>query len=264
LNLDCILEFQHEQFEFPRALDTLDPCSAFEELEMSSIAVDSHLHKAIRFYQASIGKKAVMAVTGVVLFGYLVGHLAGNMQVYLGAEQMDKYAAFLHSMPLLLWGVRALLVACVVLHITASLQLQKLKLDARPTGYVKKEAIESSLASRSMIWSGAMIAAFVVYHILDLTTGAAGAAQFRELRAYENLVYSFRRLPVSAFYIVGMILLCLHLYHGLWSIFQTVGFTHPRYTPMIKRLAAWVAILMAAGFISIPVAVLTGLIGSNL
>ena len=231
---------------------------------MSSIAVDSHLHKAIRFYQASIGKKAVMAVTGVVLFGYLVGHLAGNLQVYLGAEQMDKYAAFLHSMPLLLWGVRALLVACVLLHITASLQLQKLKLDARPTGYVKKQAIESSLASRSMIWSGAMIAAFVVYHILDLTTGATGAAQFRELRAYENLVYSFRRLPVSAFYIVGMILLGMHLYHGLWSIFQTVGFSHPRYTPMIKRLAAWVAILMAAGFISIPVAVLTGLVGSNL
>jgi succinate dehydrogenase / fumarate reductase cytochrome b subunit len=236
----------------------------FEDFEMGSIAIDSHLHKAMRFYQASIGKKAVMAVTGVVLFGYLVGHLAGNMQVYLGAEQMDRYATFLHSMPVLLWGVRALLVACVVLHIMASLQLQKLKLDARPTGYVKKEAIESSLASRSMIWSGAMIAAFVVYHVLDLTTGVAGAAQFRELRAYENLVYSFRRLPVSAFYIVGMILLGMHLYHGLWSIFQTVGFSHPRYSPMIKRASAWVAILMAAGFISIPIAVLTGLVGANL
>ena len=236
----------------------------FEDFEMGSIAIDSHLHKAMRFYQASIGKKAVMAVTGVVLFGYLVGHLAGNMQVYLGAEQMDRYATFLHSMPVLLWGVRALLVACVVLHIMASLQLQKLKLDARPTGYVKKEAIESSLASRSMIRSGAMIAAFVVYHVLDLTTGVAGAAQFRELRAYENLVYSFRRLPVSAFYIVGMILLGMHLYHGLWSIFQTVGFSHPRYSPMIKRASAWVAILMAAGFISIPIAVLTGLVGANL
>ena len=231
---------------------------------MSSIAIDSHLHKAIRFYQASIGKKAVMAVTGVALFGYLVGHLAGNMQVYLGAEQMDNYAAFLHSMPVLLWSVRALLAVCVVLHITASLQLQKLKLDARPTGYVKRHAIESSLASRSMIWSGAMIAAFVVYHLLDLTTGVAGAIQFRELRAYENLVYSFRRLPVSAFYIVGMILLGMHLYHGLWSIFQTVGFSHPRYTPIIKHGAAWVAVLMAAGFISIPIAVLTGLVGSNL
>ena len=236
----------------------------FEDFEMGSIAIDSHVHKAMRFYQASIGKKAVMAVTGVVLFGYLVGHLAGNMQVYLGAEQMDRYATFLHSMPVLLWGVRALLVACVVLHIMASLQLQKLKLDARPTGYVKKEAIESSLASRSMIRSGAMIAAFVVYHVLDLTTGVAGAAQFRELRAYENLVYSFRRLPVSAFYIVGMILLGMHLYHGLWSIFQTVGFSHPRYSPMIKRASAWVAILMAAGFISIPIAVLTGLVGANL
>ena len=231
---------------------------------MSSVAIDSHLNKAIRFYQASIGKKAVMAVTGVVLFGYVVGHLAGNMQVYMGAERMDKYAEFLHSMPVLLWAVRALLAASVILHITASLQLQKLKLDARPTGYVKKEAIDSSLASRSMIWSGAMIAAFVIYHILDLTTGAAGAAQFHELHAYENLVYSFRRLPVSVFYILGMILLGMHLYHGLWSIFQTAGFSHPRYTPIIKRAAAWVAILIAAGFISIPISVLTGLVGSNL
>src|SRR5215467_15800673 len=121
---------------------------------MSSVAIDRQLHKAMRFYQASIGKKVVMAATGIVLFGYLVGHLAGNLQVYLGEEQMDKYAAFLHSMPVLLWGVRALLAICVVLHITASLQLQKLKLDARPTSYVKQEAIESSLASRSMIWSG--------------------------------------------------------------------------------------------------------------
>jgi succinate dehydrogenase / fumarate reductase cytochrome b subunit len=235
-----------------------------KEWKMSSIAVDSHLHKAVRFYQASIGKKAVMAVTGVVLFGYLVGHLAGNMQVYLGEDQMDKYAAFLHSMPVLLWGVRALLAICVVLHITASLQLQKLKLDARPTGYVKQEAIESSLASRSMIWSGVMIAAFVIYHVLDLTTGAASATQFRELRAYENLVYSFRRIPVSGFYILGMVLLGMHLNHGLWSIFQTMGFSHPRYTPVIKRVAAWVSILIAAGFISIPIAVLTGLVGSSL
>jgi len=231
---------------------------------MSSVAIDSHLHKAIRFYQASIGKKAVMAVTGVVLFGYLVGHLAGNMQVYLGQEQMDKYAAFLHSMPGLLWGVRLLLLVCVVMHIVASIQLTRLKQEARPVGYIKKKDVGSSYASRTMMWSGPIIAAFVIYHILDLTTGAANTAQFRELHAYENLVYSFRRLPVSAFYIVAMLLLGAHLYHGLWSMFQSMGFSHPRYTPVIKRAAAWVAILLVAGFISIPIAVLTGLVGSNL
>ena len=231
---------------------------------MSSIAIDSQLHKAIRFYQESIGKKAVMAVTGVVLFGYLIGHLAGNLQVYLGAEQMDRYAAFLHSMPALLWGVRFLLMACVALHIVASIQLTRLKMEARPAGYVKKESIASSYASRTMMWSGPIIALFVIFHILDLTTGAAGAPQFRELHAYENLVYSFRRILVSAFYIFAMVLLGMHLYHGLWSMFQSLGFNHPRYTPVIKRVAAWVAILMVAGFISIPIAVLTGLVGSHL
>ncbi len=231
---------------------------------MSSIAIDNHLQKAVRFYQASIGKKAVMAVTAAVLFGYVVAHLAGNLQVYMGAEQMDRYAAFLHSMPVLLWGVRLLLLVCVVLHITASIQLTLLKQEARPVGYVKKEAIASSLASRSMIWSGAMIAAFIIYHLLDLTTGLANTAQYQDLHAYENLVYSFRRIPVSVFYIIAVSLLGMHLYHGIWSMFQTMGFSHPRYTPMLKRAAAWVAILLTAGFISIPVAVLTGLVGSNL
>jgi succinate dehydrogenase / fumarate reductase cytochrome b subunit len=231
---------------------------------MSSVALDSHLHKAIRFYQASIGKKAVMAVTAVVLFGYVIGHLAGNMQVYLGAQQMDRYAAFLHSMPVLLWGVRALLLVCVVLHITASIQLTILKQQARPIGYVKRDAIGSNVASRSMIWSGAMIAAFVIYHLLDLTAGVANTVQYQELHAYENLVYSFQRVPVSVFYIIAMVLLGMHLYHGIWSMFQTLGFSHPRYTPLIKRASAVVSILITAGFISIPIAVMTGVVGENL
>ena len=231
---------------------------------MSSVAIDSQLHKAIRFYQASIGKKAVMAVTAVVLFGYVLGHLAGNLQVYAGAEQMDRYAAFLHSMPVLLWGVRFLLLVSVVLHITASIQLTILKQQARPVSYVKKTAIGSNVASRSMIWSGAMIAAFVTYHLLDLTTGAANTSQYQDLHAYENLVHSFQRVPVSIFYMAAMVLLGMHLYHGIWSIFQTLGFSHPRYTPIIKRAAAWVAVVITAGFISIPISVLTGLVGANI
>jgi succinate dehydrogenase / fumarate reductase cytochrome b subunit len=231
---------------------------------MSSVAAESHLHRAFHFYHESLGKKVVMAVTGVVLFGYLVGHLLGNLQVYLGAEKMDGYAAFLHSMPALLWGVRVLLVVSVVAHIVASIQLARVKQTARPVSYAKKENIASSYASRTMMWSGPIIALFVIFHILDLTTGTAGAAQFQDLRAYENLVYSFRRGPVAAFYIIAMLLLCMHLYHGLWSMFQSMGLSHPRYTPIIKRAAAWVAILMAVGFISIPVSVLTGLVGANL
>jgi succinate dehydrogenase cytochrome b subunit len=231
---------------------------------MSSVAIDSHLHRAIRFYQASIGKKAVMAATGVVLFGYVIGHLLGNLQVYAGQEQMDRYAAFLHSMPALLWVVRAFLLACVAAHIVASLQLTRLKQQARPVDYAKKEAIASTYASRTMMWSGPIIAAFVIFHILDLTTGVANTAQFRELHAYENLVYSFRRIPVAIAYVFAIGLLSMHLYHGLWSMFQSVGFNHPRYTPAIRRIAAWLAILIAAGFISIPISVMTGLVGANL
>ena len=115
-----------------------------------------------------------------------------------------------------------------------------------------------------MMWSGPIIAAFVVFHILDVTTGVTNTAQYRELHAYENLVYSFRRIPVSIAYIFAMVALSMHLYHGLWSMFQSVGISHPRYTPVIKRLAMWVAILLAAGFISIPISVMTGLVGSKL
>ena len=153
---------------------------------MSTVAADSHLHRAFHFYQESLGKKVVMAATGVVLFGYLVGHLLGNLQVYLGAEQMDNYAAFLHSMPALLWGVRVLLVVSIVAHIVASIQLARLKHAARPVSYVKKDAIASSYASRTMMWSGPIIALFVIFHILDLTTGAAGAAQFRPARVRKS------------------------------------------------------------------------------
>ena len=231
---------------------------------MSSVAIDSHVGRAARLYQAYIGKKFVMVLTGVILFGYLVGHLLGNLQAFLGPERMDAYAAFLHSMPNVLWLVRALLLVSVVAHIVASIQLTALKRKARPQGYVKKEAIGSSYASRTMMWSGPIIAAFVVFHILDVTTGVTNTAQYRELHAYENLVYSFRRIPVSIAYIFAMVALSMHLYHGLWSMFQSVGISHPRYTPVIKRLAMWVAILLAAGFISIPISVMTGLMGTKL
>ena len=226
---------------------------------MSSVAIDSQLHRAIRFYQAAIGKKVVMAATGVVMFGYLVGHLAGNLQVYLGQERMDNYAAFLHATPVLLWSVRALLLVSVVLHIVASIQLTRLKQEARPTRYVKKEAIASSYASRTMMWSGPIILAFVIYHLLDFTFGTVNP-RFEEGQVHANVVASFQVIPVAVFYIIAMILLCMHLYHGLWSMFQSLGFHHPRYTPMLRRAAAAIAILIAAGNISIPIAVMTGLV----
>ena len=200
-----------------------------------------------------------MAVSGLVLFLFVLGHLIGNLQIYEGPEKLNNYAKFLRSMPALLWGVRITLIVMVVLHIWSSVQLALLKFDARPTGYVKKKATQSSYASRTMYWSGPIILAFVIYHLLDFTFGAVNP-HFEEGSVYANVVASFQLIPVSAFYIIAMLLLCLHLYHGLWSMFQSLGLSHPRFTPIVKRSAAVVAILIAAGNISIPVSVLVGLV----
>jgi len=200
-----------------------------------------------------------MAVSGVILFLFVLGHLVGNLQIYEGPEKLNNYAHFLRSMPALLWGVRITLIVMVLLHIWSSIQLAVLKFNARPTGYIKKKATRPSYAARTMYWSGPIILAFVIYHLLDFTFGTVNP-HFQEGNVYANVIASFKLAPVSAFYIIAMLLLCMHLYHGLWSMFQSLGFSHPRYTPVLKRSAAVVAILIAAGNISIPVSVLAGLV----
>ena len=228
---------------------------------MSAITMESGLGRAVRIYEATVGKKAVMAITGFILFGFVVGHLIGNLQIYAGPEKINAYAKLLRvSMPLL-WTVRLVLLAAVVLHVVAALQLKKLNWDARPVKYVKYDPAHSTLSSRTMFWGGLTLAAFVIYHLLHFTTGTVHP-DFVELSVYDNVVKGFQVLPVSTFYIIAMILLGMHLYHGLWSMLHTLGFSHPRYTPWIKRLAAVFAVLIAAGNISIPVAVLAGIIGS--
>ncbi len=226
---------------------------------MSSAAAPPQLHRAFRFYRASIGKKAVMAVTGVILFGFVVGHLLGNLQIFQGREKLDSYSAFLHVEPGLLWFARVVLLVSVILHIVASVQLTRLKQAARPVAYTRINHSHSSYASRTMMWSGPIVAAFVIYHLLHFTFGVVHP-NYRESRVFDNVVSGFQQIPVSIAYIVAMILLCMHLYHGLFSMFQSLGVSHPSYTPRIKRFAAAFAILIAIGNISIPVAVMTGLI----
>ena len=226
---------------------------------MSAIAVENRLDRTARFYQSTIGKKVVMAVTGVILFGFVVSHLLGNLQFYLGHETMDHYAVALRALPAVLWGARSVLLIAVILHITASIQLTQLKNAARPVNYVKKKDVQASLASRTMMWSGPIVAIFVVFHLLHLTWGAVHP-NFQELRPFENMVSGFRVIPVAIFYIVAVSMLGLHLYHGLWSMFQTVGMNHPRYTPMLKKFAVYTSVLLTLGFISIPIAVLAGVV----
>src|SRR5690348_7761182 len=138
---------------------------------MSAIATTGSIHRAIRFYEATNGKKAVMAITGVILFGYVLGHLIGNLQIYAGPAPINRYAEFLHSTGAALWAVRALLLLAVVLHIVASYQLWAFNRRARPVAYYKKDDVPTGYAARTMKWSGPIVAAFVIFHVLHLTTG---------------------------------------------------------------------------------------------
>ena len=232
---------------------------------MSAIAI-SPLNRAVRFYEAPIGKKAVMAITGVILFGYVVAHLLGNLQLFSADQaQINRYAAFLHNPAnaAALWLARAVLLAAVVLHIVSSVQLWNQNRAARPIRYYKKADVPTAYAARTMIWSGPIVAAFVIFHVLHLTVGAVLplhdiAIDQPDVR--QNVIIGFQNPVIAGFYMFAMILLCMHLYHGAWSMFQSLGLSHPRYTPWIKKGAATIAILLAIGYCSIPLAVLTGVL----
>ena len=224
---------------------------------MSATAVRLPDERAARFYDSTVGKKVVMAVSGIVLFGFIIAHLVGNLQFFEGAEKMRAYGRFLRVEPALLWGARITLLVMVLLHIWSSIQLALRKRDARPEAYVKKKAVVSTYASRTMYWSGPIIAAFVIYHLLDLTFGVLNPG-YQEGEIYANMVRSFSNPLVSGFYMIAMAMLCMHLYHGAWSMFQTLGVGSPRYTPLLKRLAAILAVAIFVGFISIPLSVLAG------
>lgn len=228
---------------------------------MSAAAASAIPGKAerARFFDSTVGKKAVMAITGAMLFGFVIAHMLGNLQVFLGPEKINAYGALLHSNPGILNAARAGLLLAVILHITSSLQLWSLNKKARPVAYVRKKSVSSSYASRTMMWSGPILFFFIVYHLLHLTGGQAHP-QFREGDVYHNLVSGFQQPAAAIFYIIAMILLANHLYHGAWSMFQSLGVNHPKYTPMLKRFAAFAAIVIAVGNISIPVSILTGLI----
>jgi len=228
---------------------------------MSTVISGTNLNRIARFYDSTIGKKAVMAVSGLILFGFLIAHMLGNLQFFLGKPIMNHYAETLHANPPLLWTVRIVLLISVILHIWSSVDLALLKRQARPVGYVKRGNVQASLASRTMMWSGPIILAFVVFHLLHLTTGTLHP-QFVPLNAYDNLINGLRVVPVALFYIVSMILVGMHLSHGVWSMFQSVGFSHPKYTPLIKTFAAVFSWLLIAGFVSIPIAIVAGIVAN--
>ena len=226
---------------------------------MSAVAINSTLARGVFFYRTTIGKKVVMAVTGLILFGFLIGHMAGNLQFFLGREALNSYAEHLHELAGLLWTARIVLLLSVFLHILAAIQLVNLQRAARPVSYYKRTAVGSTYASRTMYWSGPIIAIFVVYHLLHMTLGVSGIhPHFEHLNAYDNVVYGFSQPLVTIAYTIAMILVGMHLYHGIWSMFQSLGLSHPRYTPKLRVFAKVFSVLLIIGFLAVPLAVLAG------
>jgi succinate dehydrogenase / fumarate reductase cytochrome b subunit len=211
-------------------------------------------------WASPIGRKALMAVTGVVLFAYVLVHMLANLQIYEGPAQINRYAELLRVSPPLLWSVRVVLLASFLVHAIAGIQLALERRRARPVAYGTWAAAGSTPASRTMIWSGLLILLFVLYHLLDLTLGPANP-DFVAGDVYHNVVASLGRALASLAYLVAMLALAFHLWHGLWSMFQSLGTSSAGAAGGIRRAAALFATLVALGFASIPIAVLVGLVG---
>ena len=217
-------------------------------------------------YQTTIGKKVAMAVAGLVLWGYLLLHLAGNLKAFTGEQHFNEYSEWLRTMgaPVLgyaqgLWLVRIILIIALLVHLVAFVQLWLRSRAARRVGYRKFEPEVFSYASRTMKWGGIAILLFVVYHLLHLTTGDVHPT-FEAHQAYRNMVSGFQSPLPSVIYVIGMIAVGLHLYHGLWSVFQTMGWNNKNWNHLRRPVAMAIALVITLGFLSVPFAVWTGII----
>jgi succinate dehydrogenase / fumarate reductase cytochrome b subunit len=224
---------------------------------------------ALTLYRSTIGKKVIMAVTGLLLVAFVIVHMLGNLQVFIGAKKMNAYAAFLQSTGELLWLARLGLLAAVLLHILMAWQLTRIKRQARPVDYEKREPQVSTIASRTMRWGGVLLLVFIVFHILHFTTGTvfpvasrpdAMYPVFSHTDVYGNVISAFRTPWVVAFYVVSMLFLMLHLFHGAWSSVRTLGLNKPSPNPLQRRVATAVAVVVWLGFTAVPVAVFFGVI----
>ncbi|MEV7866488.1 succinate dehydrogenase [Streptomyces sp. NPDC088124] len=217
-------------------------------------------------WRSTVGKKAVMAVSGLIMLGYLVAHMLGNLKIFFGASEYNGYAHWLRTMgePLLhyewaLWLVRIVLVAAVVLHGVCAYQLSRRDIAARPNRYVHRRP-RASYATRTMRWGGIILALFIVWHILDLTTGTAHPGGFQPGHPYQNVVDTFSTWYGNTVYLVAMIALGLHVRHGFWSAAGTLGVGSATRDRVLKTTANTLALALTAGFVAVPVAVMTGVV----
>ena len=213
----------------------------------------------LEFYRSTIGKKVIMAITGLVGVGFVVGHMLGHLQVFQSAEKYNAYAHFLQSLGGILWMARLGLLAAVGLHILMAVQLTQRARAARPQAYVQRTPQVSTLASRTIRWGGFLILVFTVFHILHFTTLDI-FPEYRDIDVYSRLIVAFRKPWLTAFYVVAMLALGLHLYHGTWSSMRTLGFTRPSNNPLNRRVATLLAAVVTLGFIVVPLAIAVGVV----
>jgi succinate dehydrogenase / fumarate reductase cytochrome b subunit len=224
-------------------------------------------NRLMAIWTSVIGKKVVMAVTGAVLILFVIAHMVGNLKIFSGPEEINAYSRFLREVGWpelgygqLLWIVRIVLLVCVFLHITAAVQLTRMNWRARPVGYENRKDVETTWGALTMRWGGLLLAVFIVFHLLHFTGGVVGfqPGQFEHLMVYQNVLAGFQVWPISLFYIVAMGALCLHLDHGIWSMFQTLGWVTVQNTKSIRTFSRLVAIIIFLGFIAVPISVLAG------
>jgi len=224
-------------------------------------------NRLLALWSSVIGKKVVMAVTGAVLILFVIAHMAGNLKIFSGPEEINAYSRFLREVAWhelgygqLLWIVRSVLFICVILHITAAVQLTRMNWQARPVGYDSRKNVETTWGAMTMRWGGLLLAVFIVFHLFHFTGGMVGfePGQFEHLMVYQNVVAGFSVWPISLFYIIAMGALCLHLDHGIWSMLQTLGWVTLDNTKSLRTVSRIMALIIFAGFISVPTAVLAG------
>jgi succinate dehydrogenase / fumarate reductase cytochrome b subunit len=224
-------------------------------------------NRLLTLWGSVIGKKVVMAVTGAVLILFVIAHMVGNLKIFSGPEEINAYSRFLREVGWpelgygqLLWIVRSVLFICVMLHITAAVQLTRMNWQARPVGYDSRKNVETTWGAVTMRWGGLLLAVFIVFHLFHFTGGMVGfqPGQFEHLMVFQNVVAGFSSVPIAVFYIIAMGALCLHLDHGIWSMLQTLGWVNLDNTKSLRTFSRIVALIIFAGFISVPISVLAG------
>jgi succinate dehydrogenase cytochrome b subunit len=222
-------------------------------------------HFLVRFWKSAVGKKWVMAVSGIILLGYVLAHMVGTLKVFLGRDQINTYAEWLRDLgepafprTVVLWSLRTVLIAAFFFHIVAAYQLTRMNHAARPVKYQsKRDYVAANFASRTMRWTGVIVGLFLIYHLLDQTWGPANS-DFVRGDPYHNMFVSFDRVPVAVVYIVASIALGIHVFHGAWAMFNSLGINNPKYNIWKRYFAGIFAVVLMVGYVSIPLLIVLG------